>query len=68
MTMPMCLERKVYDQFVLPVQTYGAETLMLTQSSASKHKVTRRAMERAMLHVSLRDDITNDEIGQRCGV
>lgn len=29
----VCLKRKVYDQCVLPVVTYGAETLTLTKKS-----------------------------------
>jgi hypothetical protein len=67
-SIPMCLKRKVYNQCVLPVQTYGAETLTLTQKSANKLRVTQRAMERAMLNVSLRDHITNRQIRQRSGV
>ena len=32
--MPQCWKRKVFDQCVLPVMTYGAETLTLTTASA----------------------------------
>ncbi|CAG9834558.1 unnamed protein product, partial [Diabrotica balteata] len=67
-SIPMYLKRKVYNQCVLPVKTYGAETLTLTQKSADKLRVTQRAMERAMLNVSLRDHITNQLISQISGV
>lgn len=30
---PVCLKRKVFDQCVLPVLTYGAKTLTLTKQS-----------------------------------
>ncbi|KAI8425160.1 hypothetical protein MSG28_006989 [Choristoneura fumiferana] len=47
---------------VLPVMTYGSETWALTMGLMRKLKVTQRAMERAMLGVSLRDRIRNDDI------
>lgn len=65
---PISLKRKVYNQCVLPVMTYGAETLTLTKKSANKLRVTQRAMERAILGVSLRDRIPNEIIRQRTGV
>src|SRR6202012_467856 len=40
------LKRKVFDSCVLPVLTYGAETLTLTKASENKLRVTQRAMER----------------------
>ena len=52
--MPQFLKRKVFDQCVLPVMTYGAETLTLTTATANKLMVTQRKMERSMLGVSLR--------------
>ncbi|KAL3283461.1 hypothetical protein HHI36_006605 [Cryptolaemus montrouzieri] len=65
---PICLKRKVYNQCVLPVMTYGAETLTLTKKSANKVRVAQRAMERCMLGLYLRDRISNDIIRQRSGV
>ncbi|KAI8438863.1 hypothetical protein MSG28_011207 [Choristoneura fumiferana] len=44
------------------VMTYGSETWALTMGLMRKLKVTQRAMERAMLGVSLRDRIRNDDI------
>lgn len=40
------LKRKVFDACVLPVLTYGAETLTLTKASDNKLRVAQRAMER----------------------
>lgn len=59
---PICLKRKVYDQCVLPVITYGAETLTLTKKSAENLRVGQRAMERAMLGITRRDRIPNNII------
>lgn len=56
------LKREAFVKCIMPVLTYGAETLTLTKVSASKLQKTQRAMERAMLGVSLRDKIPNVEI------
>ncbi|KAI8439095.1 hypothetical protein MSG28_012958 [Choristoneura fumiferana] len=61
-------ETRVFDQCVLPVMTYGAETWSLTVGLLERLKVTQRAMERAMLGVSLRDRIRNTEIRRRTKV
>ncbi|KAL0832165.1 hypothetical protein ABMA28_001622 [Loxostege sticticalis] len=65
---PQCLKTKVFDQCVLPVITYGTETWSLTMGIIRRLKVTQRAMERAMLGVSLRDRIRNEEIRRRTKV
>jgi hypothetical protein len=48
--------------------TYGAETWTLTARLVYKFKVAQRAMERAMLGVSLRDRIRNQVIRHRTKV
>ncbi|CAH2229599.1 jg27431 [Pararge aegeria aegeria] len=48
--------------------TYGAETWTLTVDLLNKFKDAQRAMERAMLGVSLRDRIRNNEIRRRTQV
>ena len=53
---------------VLPVLTYGAETLTITKASANKLRVAQRAMEREMLGISLRDKMTNEWIRQQTRV
>jgi hypothetical protein len=48
--------------------TYGAETWTLTVALVHQFKVAQRAMERAMLGVSLKDRIRNEYIRQRTKV
>ncbi|CAH2235763.1 jg7621 [Pararge aegeria aegeria] len=55
---PQCLKTKVFEQCVLPVMTYGTEIWPLTMGLIRRLRVTQRAMERAMLGVSLRDQIS----------
>jgi endonuclease/exonuclease/phosphatase family metal-dependent hydrolase len=65
---PQCLKTRVFDQCVLPVMTYGTETWSLTMGLIRRLKVTQRAMERAMLGISLRDRIRNEAIRSRTKV
>ncbi|KAI5708080.1 hypothetical protein M8J77_016020 [Diaphorina citri] len=53
---------------ILPVLTYGTETLALTKEQSRKLKVCQRRMERSILGISLRDRIRNTEIRRRTGV
>ncbi|CAH2224279.1 jg6897 [Pararge aegeria aegeria] len=48
--------------------TYGSETWLLTMGLIRRLRVTQRAMERAILGVSLRDRIRNVEIRRRTRV
>ena len=52
---PICLKRKVYNQCILPVMTYGSETWGLISSLERKLRTAQRKMERIMLGISLRD-------------
>ncbi|CAH2235249.1 jg191, partial [Pararge aegeria aegeria] len=52
-------------QCVLPVMTFGTEMRSPTMGLIRRLRVTQRAMERAMLGVSLRDQIRNEEIRRR---
>ena len=65
---PICLRRKIFNQCVLPVLTYGAETLTLTKKNIHRIQVMQRKMERSMLGVTLRDKIPNHTIRNRTGV
>jgi hypothetical protein len=56
------LKTKVFNQSVLPVMTYGAETWTLTARLVHEFKVAQRATERALLGVSLRERIRNQVI------
>jgi len=62
------LKRKVFDSCVLPVLTYGAETLTITKASENKLRVAQRAMERNMLGITLRHKMTNKWIRQQTKV
>ncbi|CAH2208128.1 jg27685 [Pararge aegeria aegeria] len=53
---------------VLPALTYGTKTWPLTIGLIRRFRVTRWAMKRAMLGVSLRDQIRNEEILRRTRV
>ena len=53
--MPFCLKRKLFDQCVLPVLTYGCETWTLNSKSIQKLNTTQRSMERQMLNITLYD-------------
>jgi hypothetical protein len=61
-SIPQSLKMIVFNQCVLPVMTYGAETWTLTARLVHKFKVAQRAMERAILGVSQRDRIRNQVI------
>ncbi|XP_062528975.1 citron rho-interacting kinase isoform X4 [Bombyx mori] len=65
---PQCLKTKAYNRCVLPVMTYGSETWCFTRDLFRRLKVAQRAMERAMLGISLRDRIRNEEIRRRTKV
>ncbi|CAH2260402.1 jg15523 [Pararge aegeria aegeria] len=62
---PQCLNTKLFEQYVLPVMYYRSEMWSLTISLIKRLIVTQRAMERAMLEVSLRDQIRNEDIRRR---
>lgn len=56
------LKTKLFNQNILPVLTYGAETWTLTKKNKEKLSKAQRAMERSMMGISLRDRKTNEWI------
>ena len=66
--LPMHLRRRVFNQCVMPTITYGAETWTTTKYLEQKLKIAQRAMERKMLHITLRDKIKNNVIRQQTQV
>ena len=66
--LPISLKRKVYNQCVLPAMTYGCQTWSLTKTLVKTLEPSRRAMERKMLNVKLKDRIRNTIIRQRTRV
>ncbi len=53
--LPIFLKRKVYFQCILPVLTYGSETLRLTKELERKLRSAKRLMERRMQSITWRD-------------
>ena len=66
--MPLCLKRKVFDQCILPVMTYGCETWSLNTKMIQKLRVAQRGMERCMLGISKRDRQRNKDVRTRTKV
>ncbi|XP_026329036.1 uncharacterized protein LOC113237010, partial [Hyposmocoma kahamanoa] len=50
---PQCLKTRLLNQCVLPTMTYGDETWTLTQETVYRLRVAQRAMEHAMLGITL---------------
>ena len=53
--LPLSLKRKVYNQCILPVLTYGSETWSITKNLERKLRSAQRGMERIMLGITWRD-------------
>ncbi|HEG7136645.1 TPA: hypothetical protein SFG11_002777, partial [Staphylococcus aureus] len=66
--MPMALKRKVFNQCILPVLTYGSETWVLNSAITQRLQTTQRGMERCMLGITRRDRKRNTWVRQRTGV
>ncbi len=64
----MKIKRKVFNEYVLPVMTYGSETWALTTAQSDALAVAQRKMERVMLGITLRDQRHNTWIRQQTGV
>ena len=52
---PMSVKRKVFNQCVLPTIAYGCQTRSLTKALVKKLETSKRAMERKILNVKLKD-------------
>ena len=53
--LPMSLDRKVFNQYVLLAVTYGCQTWSLTKALVKKLETSQRAVERKMLNAKLKD-------------
>ena len=58
----------MFDQCVLTTIVYGAETWITTLEMEQKLITTQRAMERKMLHLSLKDKVRHTEIRKKTKV
>ena len=60
-------KKKVFNEYVFPVMTYGSETWALTTAQMDALAVAQRKMERIMLGITLRDQRHNTWIRQQTG-
>ncbi len=63
-----CLKRQVYNSYVLPAMTYGAETRVLTIQAKNKLAAAQTKMERSILNIPYRERKTNIWIRQKTKV
>ena len=66
--LPICMKRKIFNQCILPVLTYGCETWTSTKKINQRLAVTQRAMERSMLGITRRDRKSNKWIREQTKV
>ena len=59
---PLNLRVRLLEQCIIPVMTYGAQTWTITPAVIEKLQVAQRAMERALLGITLRDRRRNSWI------
>ena len=64
----MKIKRKVFNEYILPVMTYGCETWALNKGMIDKLAVAQQKMERIMLGITLRDQKRSNWITQQTGV
>ncbi len=62
---PVCLERKAFNQCIIPTVTYAAETWTLTTKSEKKLKAAQYNIERNMLGISYKDRKTNEWVREQ---
>lgn len=60
---PVNLKRKVLKDCILPI--YGLETITLARQCANRFRLCQRIIERAMLRISLKDRVRNEDIRKR---
>lgn len=68
MNLTSCQKARIFNQCILPVLTYGAETWVTTKGILQKLIVTQRAMERRLVGITLRDRISNKRLRRQSKV
>ena len=63
--LPISLKKQVMDQCILPSMTYGCQTWSLNEQTTNKLRTAKRAMERKMLDLKLKDKLPCSEIRKR---
>ena len=66
--LPTSLKKQVFNQCIVPVLSYGAETWTTTKKLEKKLRVTERAMERILIGVTRRDEVTNQNLRMKTNV
>ena len=66
--LPLTLKRQIFNQCIIPVLSYGAETLTTTTRLEKKLRVTERAMEKVMIGVTRKDRVRCYGSKQKTGV
>ena len=66
--LPTSLKKQVFNQCIVPVLSYGAETWTTTKKLEKKLRVTERAMERILIGVTRRDKVTNQNLRMKTNV
>ena len=61
----ICLERQVYNSYVLPAMIYGADTWTLTKLAQHKLAAAQTKLERTMLNITCKDRNTNIWVRER---
>ena len=66
--LPLSLKKQIFNQCIIPVLSYGAETWTTTKRLERKLRVTERAMERIMIGVTKRDKVRNQDLRKKTKV
>ena len=66
--LPISLKKQLFDQCIIPVLSYGADTWTTTIKMKKKLRVTERAMERIMIGVTRKDRVTNQNLRLKTNV
>ena len=66
--LPISLKWKLFNQCIIHVLSYGAETWTTTKKLEKKLRVTERAMERILIGVTRRDRVRNQDLRNKTRV
>ncbi|VDM37564.1 unnamed protein product [Toxocara canis] len=65
--LPMKIKADLFHSTILPALLYGLDCWPITKAVEDKLSVTQRSVERRICKISLRDQVTSDEIRRRTG-
>lgn len=67
-TTDVAKKMKLFKTTVIPTLLYGSETWTTTKADIQKLEVTKRAMERRILSISLKDHVRNEDLKAKTGL